>query len=253
MRPLILSIKSLVYLNMLKKIRKKFKSSFLYDLFINFKGEYKKSYSESFGEDLFVLYFFKNIKKGFYVDIGCNLPKSRSLTYLLYKNNWNGIKVDISKRSIDLNKIIRKRDINLNISVGNDEKSIDSYIFYNNCSMNTVDRKFKNFTEKSVKKKPEIVKVNQKKLDTVLDNYNIKKIDYLNIDVEGYELKVLSGFNIKKYNPDLVSIEIHDKECPPLNNAIYKFFIDNKYNLISIYGWTYFFSKKVNKDIHFSQ
>ena len=60
---------------MFKKIRKKFKSSFLYDLFINFKGEYKKSYSESFGEDLFVLYFFKNIKKGFYVDIGCNLPK----------------------------------------------------------------------------------------------------------------------------------------------------------------------------------
>jgi|TARA_B100000287_G_scaffold191943_1_gene181096 FkbM family methyltransferase len=238
---------------MFKKIRKKFKSSFLYDLFINFKGEYKKSYSESFGEDLFVLYFFKNIKKGFYVDIGCNLPKSRSLTFLLYKKNWNGIKVDISKRSIDLNKIIRKRDINLNISVGNEEKTIDSFIFYNNCSMNTVDKKFKNFTEKSVKKKPEIIKINQKKLDTVLDNYNIKKIDYLNIDVEGYELKVLSGFNIKKYNPDLVSIEIHDKECPPLNNDIYKFFIDNKYNLISIYGWTYFFSKKVNKDIHFTQ
>ncbi len=238
---------------MFKKIRKKFKYSFLYDLFINFKGEYKKSYSESFGEDLFVLYFFKNIKKGFYVDIGCNLPKSRSLTFLLYKKNWNGIKVDISKRSIDLNKIIRKRDINLNISVGNEEKTIDSFIFYNNCSMNTVDKKFKNFTEKSVNKKPEIIKINQKKLDTVLDNYNIKKIDYLNIDVEGYELKVLSGFNIKKYNPDLVSIEIHDKECPPLNNDIYKFFIDNKYNLISIYGWTYFFSKKVNKDIHFTQ
>ena len=52
--------------------------------------------------------------------------------------------------------------------------------------------------KKSVNKKPEIIKINQKKLDTVLDNYNIKKIDYLNIDVEGYELKVLSGFNIKK-------------------------------------------------------
>ena len=158
MRPLILSIKSLVYLNMLKKIRKKFKSSFLYDLFINFKGEYKKSYSESFGEDLFVLYFFKNITKGFYVDIGCNLPKSRSLTYLLYKNNWNGIKVDISKRSIDLNKIIRKRDINLNISVGNEEKTIDSFIFYNNCSMNTVDKKFKISLKKVLKKSLRLLK-----------------------------------------------------------------------------------------------
>ena len=102
--------------------------------------------------------FLKILSKGFYVDIGCNLPKSRSLTYLLYKNNWNGIKVDISKRSIDLNKIIRKRDINLNISVGNEEKTIDSFIFYNNCSMNTVDKKFKNFTEKSVKKSLRLLK-----------------------------------------------------------------------------------------------
>ena len=122
----------------------------------------KKSYSESFGEDLFVLYFFKNIKKGFYVDIGCNLPKSRSLTSYFIKNNWNGIKVDISKRSIDLNKIIRKRDINLNISVGNEEKTIDSFIFYNNCSMNTVDKKFKNFTEKSVKKSLKLLKLIKK-------------------------------------------------------------------------------------------
>ena len=72
---------------MIKKIRKKIKSSFLYELFLNFKGKYNKSYSESFGEDLFVQYFFKNIESGFYVDIGCNLPKSRSLTYLLYKKN----------------------------------------------------------------------------------------------------------------------------------------------------------------------
>ena len=73
---------------MFKKIRKKIKSSFLYELIKNYFGEYKKSYSESFGEDLFVNYFFQKKKKGFYVDIGCNLPKSRSLTYLLYKKGW---------------------------------------------------------------------------------------------------------------------------------------------------------------------
>ena len=148
----------------------------------------------------------------------CNLPKNSSLTYLLYKKGWSGINIDISKRAIDLNKVIRSRDINLNISIGKEEKIIDSFIFYDNCSMNTVDKKFKEYTRKSVNKEPEVVKIKQLKLDSVLRKYNINKINYLNIDVEGNELNTLNGFSLNKYNPDLVSIEIHDKTCPPLNN-----------------------------------
>ena len=235
---------------MLKKIRKKIKSSFFYELIKNYFGEYKKSYSESFGEDLYVEYFFKNKKRGLYVDIGCNLPKSRSLTYTLYKKGWNGIKIDISPRSIKLNNYIRPRDYNINVSIGNNEKITDAYIFYDNCSMNTVDNKFKKFTEKSVNKKPTVLKVKQFKLNTILNNQKVKKIDYLNIDVEGNEENVLAGFSLKKYSPELVSIEIHSQQCPPLKNKIYKQFIKEGYKLSSIYGWTYFFAKN-NKDIHF--
>ena len=66
--------------------------------------------------------------------------------------------------------MIRRRDINLNISVGKEEKIIDSFIFYDNCSMNTVDKKFKEYTRKSVNKDPEVVKIKQLKLDSVLEN-----------------------------------------------------------------------------------
>ena len=235
---------------MFKKIRKKIKSSFFYELIKNYFGEYKKSYSESFGEDLFVDYFFQQKKKGLYVDIGCNLPKSRSLTYLLYKRGWIGVKVDISPRSIKLNNYIRSRDHNLNVSVGNTENITDAYIFYDNCSMNTVDKKFKEYTKKSVNKEPTTLRLEQLRLNTILQNHEINKIDYLNIDVEGNEENVLDGFAIKKYSPELVSIEIHSEKCPPTNNKIYKFFISNGYKLSSIYGWTYFFSKN-NKMIHF--
>ncbi len=235
-----------------KKIRKSIKSSFLYDVIRNYFPKINKSFSENFGEDLFVNYFFAGLKEGFYVDVGCNLPKNGSLTYLLYKKGWNGIKVDISKRSIELNKIHRKRDINLNFSIGKEEKLVDSYIFYENCSMNTVNKKFSKYTEKSVNKKPIVNKIPQKKLDSILKYNNVKKINYLNIDVEGSENEVLSGFRILKFKPELVSIEIHDKFCPPLENKIYKYFIKNKYELISIYGWTYFFSPQKKGKIHFN-
>ena len=183
---------------MFKKIRKKIKSTFFYELIINLFSTYKKSYAESFGEDLFVDYYFQQKKKGFYVDIGCNLPKSRSLTYLLYKRGWTGVKVDISPRSIKLNKLIRSKDINLNISVGKNESMIDAYIFYDNCSMNTVDKKFKEYTKKSVNKEPTILRLEQLRLNTILKNHEINKIDYLNIDVEGNEENVLDGFALKK-------------------------------------------------------
>ena len=237
---------------MFKKIRKSLKRTFVYELIQNYIGKSKKSFSENFGEDLFVNYFFQSKKIGFYVDIGCNLPKNRSLTYLLYKKRWNGIKVDISPRSIKLNKFLRKKDVNLNLSVGAVEKLVDSYIFYSNCSMNTVNPKFMKYTQKSVNKKPLVNSIQQLKLNTILEKYNVKKIDYINIDVEGHENEVISGFDIKKYLPELVSIEIHDKICPPINNRIYKYFIKNNYKLISIYGWTYFFSSKNSENIHFS-
>ena len=238
-------------MNFFKKIRKKVKASFPYEVLKNYFPKKKKSFAETFGEDLFVDFFFKNKKVGFYIDVGCNLPKSGSLTYSLYRKGWRGIKVDISKRSIKLNKIHRNRDINLNISVGNEECLVDSYIFYENCSMNTVNKKFSKYTEESVNKKPTIYKIPQKKLDNVLKENNVRKIDYLNIDVEGNESEVLGGFNIKKYQPSLISVEIHDKICPPINNKIYRYFIKNGYGLVSIYGWTYFFSNEKKNTIHF--
>ena len=50
---------------------------------------------------------------------------------------------DISERCIDLYKFFRRNDRNLNISIGSIKKKVNSYIFYENCTMNTVDEKFK--------------------------------------------------------------------------------------------------------------
>ena len=51
----------------------------------------------------------------------------------------------------------------------------------------------------------EIKKINVDTLDNIISssNYNGKKIDFISIDVEGYELKVLSGFDLKKHGVKL--------------------------------------------------
>ncbi len=59
----------------------------------------------------------KSQKKGNYLDIGCYHPFKDSHTALLYKNGWHGINIDISRESIDLFKILRPNDLNLNIGI----------------------------------------------------------------------------------------------------------------------------------------
>ena len=60
---------------------------------------------------LFLKDYFKEKRNGFYIDVGCYHPIRLSNTKFLYDKGWWGINIDISKKSIDLFKIARKKDI----------------------------------------------------------------------------------------------------------------------------------------------
>ena len=85
-------------------------------------------------EDTVVLEYFKNKKNGFYVDVGSYHPIHRNNTYLLHKQNWSGINIDISQFSIDTNKsnINRHSYENKNESFNiNSHEVINPIIFLN--------------------------------------------------------------------------------------------------------------------------
>ena len=46
-------------------------------------------------------------------------------------------------------------------------------------------------------------------LDSILEECNVKTVDFFSLDVEGYELEVLDGFSIEKYSPKILLIEWH--------------------------------------------
>ena len=83
----------------------------------------KKSYGFEF-EDIEINKFFKNTKKGFYVDIGAFNPIRGSNTYLLYRKGWSGINIDADENSIKMFKILRKRDYNFNYAISSTKKKV---------------------------------------------------------------------------------------------------------------------------------
>ena len=207
----------------------------------------KKTYS-SFGEDIAVRHFFKNKKKGFYVDIGCYHPLEGSNTYLLYKDGWHGLNVDINERSIQLFNVSRKRDLNFNYAISSESKKVKVFYRKQINMLNTIVKK-KALT--SFKKGFKSSYIKAVTLNYLFKTANMKnnKIDFLNIDVEGNELKVLKSLNFKSYTPKLICIEIHnfkriENENFYKSTQIYKFLMKKNYELFWRKGFSFIFKTK---------
>ena len=208
----------------------------------NRKIKYKKiSYSFN-AVDLIIDYMFKDKDIGTYVDVGAQHPISNNNTYLLFKRGWNGINIDLDRKNIDLFNISRPNDINLNYAISDKEGETDFYFYHESSPINTLNKKVKEYQKAKIS---EIKKINTFTLNNVFKKINFdKNIDYLNIDVEGYEDKVLSGFDINKYKPSVVSVEYLDLKMKKLefknnnldnllNSNIYKYFNDNNYYFVN--------------------
>ena len=210
---------------------------FFYKVLKIFRNSKKNTHLGEFGEDIFVRRFFRKFQSGLYVDVGAYHPIKGSLTYDLYKKNWSGINVDLSKITIDLFKLSRPKDINIRAAITDfDGKTF----FYENSPINQQN----SLTENSNAQK---IEIDCYKLNTILDNYEIKKIDYLNIDAEGNDFKVISSFNFKKFNPILISIEYNLYNFNSLINSDINILMENNnYKLISKFGVTCFYTKKEN-------
>tara|TARA_B100000945_G_C20412282_1_gene613235 strand:+ start:948 stop:1640 length:693 start_codon:yes stop_codon:yes gene_type:complete len=206
-----------------------------------YKKYSKKSYAIS-NVDLVIDRLLKNKKKGFYIDIGCNHPIKYNNTFLLYKRGWNGINIDLDRKSIKQFNIFRPNDINLEIALSDKEKKKDVYFYHERSAINTLS---KSLMQKR-KKKPRIIyKIKTQTLNNVLNKISINnnKINLMSIDVENHEFQVLKSFNFQKYKIDVVVIEFTDlsKKLETYNlsvekiirSKIYKLLCKNNYRLIN--------------------
>lgn len=183
-------------MELLKKIQRK--------LWKTFFRNARLSYSQS-GEDMILDTIFGNIKDGFYVDIGANNPYVQSNTYFFYKKGWKGINVDAlpgTKRMFDK---ARPRDINIEAGIDNKENEIRYFMFkssfYNTFNELEAERKKQIIPFKGVKTIKTIL------LSSLLDQYKVTNIDYLSVDVEGFDLNVLQSNDWNKWRPKIIITE----------------------------------------------
>jgi hypothetical protein len=187
-------------MNIIKKIKNYFH-------LLRYRGfKEKKQYSKC-GEDLFLNDYFKNTYKGSYIDLGAFHPFRGSNTHFLYKKGWSGINIDLNKESIDLFKLARPTDINLNLAISDVKQKIKTYKNKNLGIMNTINPKFASIFLKNFY----IKEVFSYTLNDVLDKYTVKnkKIELIDIDAEGSEHLILKNLDFEKYRFKLILVESH--------------------------------------------
>jgi len=184
------------------------------------------------GEDAILQNIFnKKITKkepGFFVDVGAYHPFNLSNTYLFYINGWKGINIDAMPGSMKLFNRHRKRDINLELAISDKAEKLVFYQ-YKEDSANSFSRDFINKVETggvdySVKNETSI---NTHTLKEVLDKHRQPKqqIDFLFIDVEGMDFKVIRSNDWEKYRPKVVVVELLGHSIKDiLNNEVTQFF-----------------------------
>ena len=195
------------------------------------------------GEDLFIAKYFKNKQSGFYIDVGCYHPIHRNNTHLLHMQNWSGINIDTSQFSIDIFNYMRPKDLNYHCAISDKNENIKLFYQKELSQLSTTKKnQAQNVFQGNIKEK-EIMAFT---LDEILnrDKYKNSKIDFLDIDVEGADLKVLKGLSFDKFQPELVCIEIHEKEIK--QSEIYQFLIDKKYELIWSGIFSHIFKRLLN-------
>ena len=214
-----------------------------YNLYIrNLKYYLKKSYSQ-FEEDLFLKSYFKNKKIGFFIDIGCHHPFKGNNTFLLYKSGWTGINIDLNQLSIDLFNIARPKDKNICSAVSDKDGIIEYYLPNDNplSTEITIDKKFSKILEKhhgNLYKTFETKSMTWNLLESEYKNF-FKEVDFLKIDIEGADLKVLKSIDLYKHKVKLLMVEashlnIHDRNetINYLNSKNFLIVFDNNLNVI---------------------
>lgn len=162
---------------------------------------------------------YLNFENGFFIEVGANDGYEQSNTYLLEKMlGWQGILIEGIPELYENCKRIRTKSSVYNyalVSPNFSEHWIEMH-YANLMSVVTGSLKNQRFQEEHIQEGLTLQKIEQsytvkvptRTLASILDEFkNLPPIDFFSLDVEGYELNVLLGLNLEKYQPKYILVE----------------------------------------------
>jgi FkbM family methyltransferase len=183
------------------------------------------SYSQ-FGEDVLLWDFFGARTDGFFLEAGANHPVKCSQTWLFEQHGWRGILVEPIAKNCELLRQHRPGSRVFQCALGAPEQRGRAQI---NISAGDDVLSGLVVNEGVTVERTEEVEV--RTLDEVLAEAGNPKLDLMSLDVEGFELQVLRGFDLARHRPAILVVEDHLQ-----NLSVHRHLARNGYRLVKRTG-----------------
>jgi FkbM family methyltransferase len=194
----------------------------------------EKSLYSTFDEELIIRDFFQDRRNGFYLDVGCATPVRGSNTYYLEKHlDWTGIGVDALEDYGPAWQEIRPNSRFLVYLVTDRSGGTETFFKAFGLGISSTDQEWASGKVFKVDNPTTEIQVEMITLDDLLGREGVTKIDLLSMDIEGHEPKALAGFDIERFQPELVVIE-RQVEAPK-EREVSGYFEQHGYELIEKY------------------
>jgi FkbM family methyltransferase len=194
-----------------------------------------KYYSQFKQDEVLYNNFFKNIKNGYFVDIGAFDGVIYSNSLFFEELGWDGICIEPNPEKFKILK--SKRTCECVECAISDKKEFTEFFQIKDEGTSTLSGLVNEFSEQAIKRINDnlnddqcfdYITVECKLFEDVVKNTNI---DYLSLDTEGNELKILKSIDFEKYNIKIMTVENND-----YNNIIMNFLIPRNYKFVGRLG-----------------
>lgn len=209
-----------------------------------FLNRYRNESFSQEGEDRVLSRFFENQKDGFYVEVGAHHPFRFSNTALFYVKGWKGLTIDPNPEVASLFKKFRSRDRHLQVGVGRENTPLKFYQFQESALNTFSDEVYKKRLSEGFKL-ARTLDVPVMSLKTVFEqnkDFLPKIINFMSVDVEGFDEEVLASNDWQLYRPQFVIVEIFSKDIEEvLQSKSYQIMKEAGYRLHGRCFWSCIF------------
>jgi FkbM family methyltransferase len=173
--------------------------------------------------------YFEDRRGGVFLDVGAGHPQNESNTYFLEKElGWSGVAVD-ALPEYEAGYLAHRPRTRFVAMFASDVEGSSVTLFEPERA-----KRLASASEAFTVKKGERGRarsVPTATLNRLLGDAGVGKVDYLSMDIELAEPKALAGFDIRKFQPALVCIEVH----PEVRQQILDYFARNGYVIVGKY------------------
>jgi FkbM family methyltransferase len=175
------------------------------------------SYAQNL-EDVMLNRVFRDRHDGFYVDVGAADPVNISVTKSFYDRGWCGINIEPHPDLFEMLTTDRALDVNLNCGAGSSEGNASFF--------QLAIKEWSSFDvavrDQAKIRGEEVLEgtIRIRSLNDILERHsNGRAVDFIKIDVEGWEREVLQGLDLRRFRPTVILIEAinpssHEPTCP---------------------------------------